>query len=96
MKFDDVNPEEFMTEEMLEPKTGKFLLVISNYKTDYEKVLYMGNCELEAYKVFNNIKHKNKLIVRATVIYSNVFKEEYETEFIISYEVIEVLKRGMK
>lgn len=92
--MDIVDPNTIITDEMLSPKRGTFILTIANYKKDFESIKYMGDSEILALRNFKEIPHNDKVIVEAIVTYSDLFKEKYKTEFIIDYKVTRIIKRG--
>lgn len=86
-----------VTEEMLNPQEGIRILVIEHEGTTYESVRYLGTVELEAYRAYKNILHKDKIMFRARVLYSDLFKQWTQgEEIILDYKVLEILEKGMK
>ena len=86
-----------VTEEMLDPQEGIRMMVIEHEGTTYESIRYLGTVELEAYRAYNNIKHKDKIMFTANVLYSDLFKPWTKgEEIILDYKVIEVLEKGLK
>lgn len=52
--------------------------------------------ELEAYRAYHNIKHKDKIMINAMVTYSDLFKPLANgEEFILDYEILEIIEKGM-
>lgn len=94
MDIKNIDPNTVVTDEMLAPKKDNFILVVSNPEKDFEEIYYMGKSETLALKKFKEIPHNDKVIVEATVTYSNLFKEKYGTEFIIEYKTVRIIKRG--
>lgn len=90
----DIDINNVVDDKMLDVKEGNFILVITNYNKDYEEIRYMGKSELDAFKKYKDIPHKDKIIVEALVKYSDFFKETYKTEFVIQYKILKTIKEG--
>jgi len=90
--FSSLSPDTIITEEMLNPQEAEMIMVIANHKKDFEAIKYSGASELEAYSKYKSIPHNDKIIAKANVVYSDLFQEMYGTKFILSYDIIEVIK----
>jgi hypothetical protein len=92
MCLQDIDPNAIVNDEMLKIKEDNFILVITNYNKSYEEIRYMGKSEPDGFKKYKDILHKDKILVKASVRYSDLFKEKYKTEFIVNYDILEILK----
>jgi hypothetical protein len=89
MKFEDLPPDTIVTDEMLEPIEEQHILVVEHPDKEFETIKYMGDSNIEAYRKYKAIKHKDKLIAKALVICSGTARRLYGTDFIMRYEIIE-------
>lgn len=91
-----LSPDTIITDEMLNPQMGERILVIEHKGTEYQSTRYNGVIELDACRAYYKIKHKDKIMIKALVTYSDLFKPlTNDEEFILDYEIIEVLKKGI-
>lgn len=65
-------------------------MVIENLGAYDEDVFYSGSSEVEAYKIYRNLKNQNK---KVNIIKANVVRKVFKNvPFIWSYDVIEYIK----
>ncbi|WP_123052780.1 hypothetical protein [Clostridium sp. JN-1] len=88
-------PDTIITNERLSTQQGKRFMVIEDEGKCNEIVRENTTIELKAYRAYHNIKHKDKVLIRAMVTYSDLGKHFYDDEFILDYETIEILEKGM-
>lgn len=93
MDISKISPDTIVTEEMLNPQTWERLLIIEHYKKQNENIIKGTEIEIEAYRTYYKIKHKDKVILRAMVTYSDLSKHFCDQEFLLDYEPIEILKK---
>jgi hypothetical protein len=91
MKFDDLPPDAIVTDEMLEPIKEEYIIVVAHPGKDIEAITYKGGSNIEAYRQYNAIKHKDKLIAKAMVTCSGVARKSYGVDFVMGYEIIQRL-----
>jgi len=96
MDITKLSPDTIITDEMLDAQQGERILVMEHQGTTYQSTRYNGIIELEAYRAYHNIKHKDKIMVNAMVTYSDLFKPIANgKEFILDYEILEIIEKGM-
>ncbi|MDU4597593.1 MAG: hypothetical protein E6Y49_06490 [Clostridium sporogenes] len=94
--IDKLPKDTIVTEEMLNPQEGIRIMVIEHKGTTYQSTRYAGTVELEAYRAYRSIKHKDKIMFKANVLYSELFKQWTQgDEIILDYKILEILERGM-
>lgn len=79
---------EFETDEernLFKPYEDVLFMVIEHYKTSFEIIRLTTHNEIEVYKRYKQIKHKDKVIIRANIIMSDAI----EPHLILGYEEIE-------
>lgn len=89
MKFENLPPDTIVTDEMLEPIEEDHLIVVEHPGKGTEAIIYMGDSNIEAYRKYKAIKHKDKLIAKALVTCSGTARRLYGTDFIMGYKIIE-------
>ncbi|NMM64251.1 hypothetical protein HBE96_16620 [Clostridium sp. P21] len=95
MDITKMPPDTIITEEMLDPQQGERFMVIEHDGKCNKVIRKSTEIEIEAYRAYQKIKHKDKILVRAMVNYSDLPKQlGYDMEHILDYEVIEVIKKG--
>jgi len=96
MDITKLSPDTIITNEMLNLQQGERILVMEYQGTTYQATRDNGIIELEAYRAYHNIKHKDKIIFNASVTYSDLFKPlPGGKEFILDYEILEIIEKGM-
>ncbi|NMM63093.1 hypothetical protein HBE96_10355 [Clostridium sp. P21] len=94
MDISNMPPDTVLTEEMFDPQQGERFMAIEHHKSKFNEVIRRSTKDqLEAYRVYRRIKHRDKILVRAMVTYSDLPKQfGYDVEFILDYEIIEILE----
>ncbi|MCD3211842.1 hypothetical protein G8T71_10800 [Clostridium botulinum C/D] len=97
LDIDKLPKDTIVTTEMLNPKQGERIMVIEHKGKEYQSTRYNGTIEIDAYRTYRNIKHKDKIMFKALVTYSNLFKKWTDgDEFILDYEILEIIEEGLK
>ena len=91
MKFEDLPPDAIVTDEMLELIEEEYIIVVAHPGKAIEAITYKGDSNIEAYRQYKAIKHKDKLIAKALVTCSCVARKLYGIDFVMGYEIIQKL-----